>query len=51
MMAKRMFNALPGPKPVKIVLAVIIFVVAFIALMYVYDWMGNNLLDSGGGIS
>lgn len=51
MMARRMFNALPGPRPVQIVLTLIIVVVALVALMYVYDWMGNNLLDSGGTIS
>jgi len=51
MIAKRMFNALPGPRPVQIVLAVIIGIIALVALMFVYDWMGNNLLDSGGTIS
>jgi hypothetical protein len=51
MMAKRMFNALPGPRPVQIALAAILLILAFIALMFVYDWMGNNLLDSGGTIS
>lgn len=51
MMARRMFRALPGPLPVRIILATIIFVVALIALMFVYDWMGANLLDSGGTIS
>jgi hypothetical protein len=51
MIAKQAFNALPGPMAVRIVLAGLIVVVAFIALMFVYDWMGNNLLDSGGTIS
>lgn len=51
MMATRMFNALPGPRPVQIALTVVIVVFAFIALMFIYDWMGNNLLDSGGTIS
>jgi len=51
MIAKRMFNALPGPRTVQIVLAAIIVIIAFIALMFVYDWMGNSLLDSGGTIS
>lgn len=51
MIATRLFNGLPGPKPVKVLLAGVIIVAAFIALMFVYDWMGNNLLDSGGGIS
>lgn len=51
MIAVRWFHALPGPRPVQIVLAVALLVVAFTALMFVYDWMGNNLLDSGGTIS
>ncbi len=51
MMATRLFNALPGPRPVQILLAVIVVIVAFIGLMFIYDWMGNNLLDSGGTIS
>ncbi|MDK1018664.1 MAG: hypothetical protein QGD89_04600 [Actinomycetota bacterium] len=50
-MIRRMFNALPGPTPVRVVLAVIITVVAFVALMFLYDWMGSNLLDSGGAFS
>ncbi len=50
-MASRLFNALPGPRPVQILLASVILIVALIALMFVYDWMGNNLLDSGGTIS
>jgi len=51
MIAKRMFNALPGPRAVQIALAAVIVIIAFIALMFVYDWMGNSLLDSGGTIS
>jgi hypothetical protein len=51
MMIKRLFFALPGPRPVQVVLATAVLVLAFVALMFVYDWMGNNLLDSGGGIS
>lgn len=47
---KRLFNRLPGPLPVKIVLAAVIVVVALIALFYIYDWMGTTLLDSGGSI-
>ena len=51
MIAKRAFNALPGPRPVQVALAAILVVIAFILLMFVYDWMGNTLLDSGGTIS
>jgi hypothetical protein len=48
---KRAFLSLPGPMAVKVVLAVVIFIVGLVALFFVYDWMGNVLLDSGGTIS
>lgn len=51
MMAVRMFNALPGSRPVQAVLAAVIVVVGLVVLMFVYDWMGNNILDTGGTIS
>ncbi len=51
MILVRWFNALPGPRLVQIILAAIILSVGFVALMFVYDWMGNNFLDSGGTIS
>lgn len=47
---RRAFLALPGPMPIKVILAVVIVVVFLIALFWVYDWMGQNLLDTGGGI-
>ena len=47
---KRLLLALPGPMPVKVALATVIVVVLLIALLWVYDWMGQNLIDSGGGI-
>ena len=47
---RRAFLALPGPIPVKIVLAVVIVIVLLIVLNFVYDWMGNTFLDSGGGV-
>jgi hypothetical protein len=48
---KRLFLKLPGPMPVKVVLGAVIAIVALIALFFIYDWMGANLLDSGGSIS
>ena len=48
---KRLFFKLPGPMPVKVMLAVVITVVALVVLFFIYDWMGANLLDSGGSIS
>ncbi len=47
---KRAFLALPGPMPVKVLLAVIIVIAVIIALLFIYDWMGENLLDTGGGV-
>ena len=47
---KALFNRLPGPLFARIVLAVIIVLVALVLLFFVYDWMGQNLLDSGGSI-
>ena len=47
---RRAFLALPGPMPVKILLAIVIVIVALIVLNFVYEWMGNTFLDSGGGV-
>jgi hypothetical protein len=35
---------------VKIVIAVLVALVALVALFFVYDWIGSNLLDTGGTI-
>ena len=45
---RRWFAALPGPTPVKVVAAVVVAAVALVVLFLVYDWIGTNLLDSGG---
>ena len=45
---RRWFAALPGPTPIKVVVAAIVVVLALVALFFVYDWIGTNLLDSGG---
>lgn len=37
--------------PVKVFLAIVIVAVALVVLFFVYEWMGENLLDSGGTIS
>ncbi|MGB5185783.1 MAG: hypothetical protein WBN35_04280 [Acidimicrobiia bacterium] len=44
------FLDLPGPMAVKIVIAVLVALVALVALFFVYDWIGSNLLDTGGTI-
>lgn len=47
---RRAFLSLPGPMPVKILLAIVIVLIALVVLNFVYDWMGNTFLDSGGGV-
>ena len=47
---KRWFLNLPGPMAAKIVIAVLVALVALVALFFVYDWIGSNLLDTGGTI-
>lgn len=47
---KAAFLKLPGPIPVKVVLAIVIVLIGLIILNAVYNWMGT-FLDSGGTIS
>lgn len=47
---KRAFSSLPGPLPVKVVIAVVVVAVALVALHFIYEWMGATLLDTGGAI-
>ncbi|HZJ48270.1 MAG TPA: hypothetical protein VFD97_04450 [Acidimicrobiia bacterium] len=47
---KQWFISLPGPMGIKVVVAVIVLIVGLVALFFFYDWIGTNLLDSGGTI-
>jgi hypothetical protein len=49
-MLRRWFLALPGPTPVKVVLAVAIVAVAVVLLGVAFEYLGR-FLDSGGAIS
>jgi len=44
---KTAFLKLPGPMPIKVVLATVILIIALFVLNAVYNWMGN-FLDAGG---
>ncbi len=46
---KKLYAALPGPVPVKIILALVIVVVALVALIAVFELLGT-FLDDGGVI-
>ena len=41
---------LPGPLAIKVVIATVVAIAGIVALFFVYDWIGTNLLDAGGGI-
>ena len=47
---KQWFLSLPGPMAVKVVIAILVALVALVVLFFVYDWVGANLLDTGGTI-
>ena len=47
---KRLFLSIPGPMPVKVIIAVIAVVILLVALHFIYEWMGNTFLDTGGGV-
>jgi hypothetical protein len=47
---KQWFLQLPGPTPLKVVIAVVLVIVGLVALFFIYDWIGTNMLDSGGTI-
>jgi hypothetical protein len=32
----------------KVMVAIVVAVLALVALFFIYDWIGTNLLDSGG---
>ena len=47
---RRIYRALPGPTPVKIVTSILLICVALVALHFFYEWLGNRILDTGGTI-
>ena len=47
---KQWILSLPGPMAVKVVIAILVALVALVVLFFVYDWVGANLLDTGGTI-
>lgn len=44
---RRLYELLPGPTAVKVLELIVIFLVALIALFFLFEWAGD-LLDSGG---
>lgn len=50
-MIRRIYGALPGPTPVKIIESMLLIVIALLVLNVFYNWLGNTYLDPGGTIS
>lgn len=48
-MVKRLFQSLPGPLPLRILLAIIVVAVMLVALGFIFERAGD-LLDNGGVI-
>jgi hypothetical protein len=45
---RRLFRALPGSPPLRVVQMVVVAALLVAALVFVYDWVGGTFLDSGG---
>lgn len=48
-MVRRIFHALPGPLPLRILQSAVIIVVLLVALHFFYTWLGI-FLDPGGAV-
>ncbi|MFQ5947261.1 MAG: hypothetical protein ACE5KX_00190 [Acidimicrobiia bacterium] len=49
-MIRRLFNALPGPTPARLVISAAIVAVLLVALILLYEWVGSTFLDTGGTV-
>ena len=47
---RALFDRLPGPFPVRILIVIVLIAILLVVLNVLYTWMGDSFLDSGGGI-
>ena len=47
---RRIYRALPGSTPVKVITSIVIVCVALVALHFFYEWVGSSFLDTGGTV-
>lgn len=47
-MIRRLFQSLPGPLPVRLLIALVIVAVFLVVLFFFYEWVGSTFLDTGG---
>ena len=49
-MIRRIYDRLPGPSAVKVLLFVVAIVITLALLGLFYEWLGSTFLDTGGQI-
>ena len=49
-MIRRIYDRLPGPPVVKVLLLVVAVVITLALLGLFYEWLGSTFLDTGGQI-
>ena len=49
-MIRRIYDRLPGPPVVKVLLFVVAVVITLALLGLFYEWLGSTFLDTGGQI-
>lgn len=47
---RRIWGALPGPTPLKLLVSLVLLFVALVVLFFLFEWAGG-FLDSGGAIT
>ena len=47
---RRIWEALLGPLPFRVVVALVLVAALLVALHFFYTWAGDTFLDTGGGI-
>lgn len=47
---RTLFDKLPGALPVRILIVIVLVVILLVALNFLYAWMGDSFLDSGGAV-
>ena len=47
---RRIYRALPGPTPLRVLTSLVLISVALVALHFFYEWVGSSFLDTGGTV-
>ena len=50
-MIRWIYRSLPGPTPLRIATFTVLVLLFLIALHFIYSWLGDTFLDTGGSIA